>query len=147
MEWELNAISASIIQGSAAGPVFHVVTGSDLCPLTPGNSMVKFADDIYLVVPASSHGSCAEEIKHVGDWASSNKLGLNHLKSMEIVFVSPRCQRAVVVHAPAVPTISRVEEIKALGVTISRKFSMAQHVNHLPVCCVQSLFALCTLRH
>ena len=48
---------------------------------------------------------------------------------------------------PAVPTIPRVEEIKALGITISRKFSVAQHVNNLLVSCAQSLFALRTLRH
>ena len=146
-ESEFIAISASIIQGSAAGPASYVVTGSDLRPLTPGNSMVKFTDDTYLVIPASNCGSCAEEIQHVGDWASSNNLRLNHVKSMEIVFVSPRCRRAMVIPPPAVPSIPRVEEMKALGVTISRKFSVVQHVNHLLVSCAQSLFALRTLRH
>ena len=58
---EYISISASIIQGSAAGPVSYVVTGSDLRPLTPGNTMVKFADDTYLIVPASDCESCAEE--------------------------------------------------------------------------------------
>ena len=48
---------------------------------------------------------------------------------------------------PAIPTIPRVEEIKALGVTVSRKFSVAQHVNNLLVSCAQSLFALSTIRH
>jgi len=43
-------------------------------------------------------------------------------------------------------TIPRVKEMKALGVTISKKFSVAQHVNHLLVSCAQSLFALRTLR-
>jgi len=50
--------------------------------------MVKFADDAYLVFPATNRISCAEEIKHVRDWASSNILRLNHVKSMEFVFVS-----------------------------------------------------------
>jgi len=48
--------------------------------------MVKFADDTYLIIPASNRGSCDEEKQHVGDWASSNNLRLNHVKSMEIVF-------------------------------------------------------------
>jgi len=43
------------------------------------------------------------------------------------------------------PPIPKVEEIKALGVTISRKFSVAQHVNHLLASC--ALFALRTIRH
>jgi len=41
----------------------------------------------------------------------------------------------------------KYKEIQALGITISRKFSVAYHVNHLLVSCAQSLFALCTLRH
>jgi len=83
-------------------------------PLTPDNSMVKFPDDTYLVIPASNHGSCVEEIQHVGDRASSNNVRLNHVKSMEIVFGSPRCRRAVDIPPLAVPTIPRVEEIKVL---------------------------------
>ena len=85
-ESEFIAISASIIQGLAGWLAFYVVTGSDLRPLTPGNSMVKFADDTYLVIPASNCGSCAEEKQHVGVWSSSNNQRLNHVKSMEIVF-------------------------------------------------------------
>jgi len=76
--------------------------------------MVKFADDTYLVIPASNCGSCVEEVQYVRDWASSNNLRLNHVKSMEIVFVSPRCRRAVVIPSPADPTTLTVEEIKAL---------------------------------
>jgi len=48
---------------------------------------------------------------------------------------------------PAVLTIQKVQEIKALGVTISREFSMAQHVNRLLVFGVHLLFALRTIRH
>jgi len=68
-------------------------------------------------------------------------------KSMEIVFVSLGCRRAVVIPPPAVPTIPRVEEIKVLGRKFSRKFSVVLHVHHLLVSCAQSLFALRTLRH
>jgi hypothetical protein len=77
----------------------------------------------------------------------SNNLHLNRAKSVEIVFVPPRCRRAVVIPAPAVPDIPRVEVIKALGVTLTRKLSVAQHVDQLLVSCAQSMFALRTLRH
>jgi len=60
---------------------------------------------------------------------SSNNLRLHHLKSIVIVFVSPRCRRNVVIPSPVVSTIPKVEEIKALGVIISSKFSVVQHVN------------------
>jgi len=83
-----------------------------------------------LVIPVSKCESCTEEI--VRDWISSYNLCLNHVKFMKIV--SPRFQHAVVIPLPAVPTIPRVDEIKALGITISRKFSVAQQVNHLVSC-------------
>ena len=51
MESEFIGISASIIQGSAAGPASYVVTGSDLRPLTVGNSMVKFAESSANFIP------------------------------------------------------------------------------------------------
>jgi len=66
VESEFSAISASIIQGAAAGPASYVVTWSDLRPLTPGNSMVEFPDDTFLVIPSSNHGSWrAVEVQHV----------------------------------------------------------------------------------
>ena len=72
---------------------------------------------------------------------------MNHAKSMEIVFVPPRSRRAIAIPEPAVPGIPRVESLKALGVMLSRKFSVTQHVDNLLISCAQSLFALRTLRH
>jgi Reverse transcriptase (RNA-dependent DNA polymerase) len=47
-------IMASIIQGSCIEPASYVVTASDVHPVTEGNSMDKYADDTYLIVPASN---------------------------------------------------------------------------------------------
>ena len=110
MELEFISITASIIEGSAAGPVSCVLTGSDLRPLTPGNAMVKLADVTYLIVPAFNCESCAKNITLVKDWANSNNLCLNYVKSMEIVLVSPRYRHAVIISEPAVPTSPIVEE-------------------------------------
>jgi len=41
-------VSASIIQGSAVGPVSHDINASDLSTVTLGNLMYKYADDTYL---------------------------------------------------------------------------------------------------
>ena len=86
-------ILASIIQGSGIGPASYVVTASDLHAVTPGNNMVKYADDTYLVVPAANVQSCAAEISNVELWSADNNLSLNRLKSAKIVFVSPRSRR------------------------------------------------------
>jgi len=37
--------------------VLSLMNASDLHPLTPGNSYIKYADDIFLVVPSSNTAS------------------------------------------------------------------------------------------
>ena len=48
----MRDISSSIIQGSAVGAVSYVINASDLSTVTPANSMHKYADDTYIVIPA-----------------------------------------------------------------------------------------------
>ena len=72
-------------------------------------------------------------------------VSLNRTKSVEIVFVSPRNKRASVILPPAIFGIQRVESIKALGVTSSRKFSACRQC--FLGACARTLFALHTLRH
>ena len=42
-------VNASIIQGSGVRSVMYVVNAADLQAVMPGNIMVKYADDTYLV--------------------------------------------------------------------------------------------------
>ena len=48
----VSEITASVIQGSSIGPASYVVNTGDLQAVTPGNLMIKFADDTYIVIPA-----------------------------------------------------------------------------------------------
>jgi len=48
----LLEISAGIIQGSGIGPASYVVNSSYLAALTPGNSLCKYADDTYIIIPS-----------------------------------------------------------------------------------------------
>ena len=98
------------------------------------------------MIPAANNHVSVAEITHVEKWAEYNNLLLNFKKSVEIAFVPPRSRWAVVLPVSAIPKIARVESIKALGVTFSRKFSITRHVENLLALCAQTLFALCTLR-
>ena len=140
------SILASIIEGSVIGPVSYVVTASDLHPAVSGNTIDKYADDTYLIIPAVNSGSCGTEITRVEKWAAANNLSLNCSKSVEIVFVAPRSKRVVSIPPPEVSGFQQVDSIKILGVTISRKFSLSDHVDHLLAAGAQSLFAMRTLR-
>ena len=92
--WTFSAfqsITASIIQGSAIGPVSFVVNASDLSTLNLGNSMHKYADDTYITIkPACNIVSREAELDHVSDWAQMNNLKLKRAKSVEIVVTDSR---------------------------------------------------------
>jgi len=60
-----ESLSASIIQGSAVGPVSHVVTASDLHPVAQSNFILKYADDTYLIISAKIIHSCSSELSNI----------------------------------------------------------------------------------
>ena len=57
-----KTITASIIRGSSIDPAAYVITLSDLKTLYPGSSIIKFADDTYLIIPASEVTTHSAEI-------------------------------------------------------------------------------------
>ena len=63
--FESKMSSASIIQGSAIGPASYVIHASDLVSKTTGNMLCKYADDTYLIIPASNHHSRITELDHI----------------------------------------------------------------------------------
>ena len=83
-------VTASIIQGSAIGPAAYVVTTGDLVAAVPGNSLCKYADDTYVIIPASNEASRPAELDNVQRWAEQNNLNLNCNKSTEIIFRDSR---------------------------------------------------------
>ena len=60
---------------------------------TPGNSLCKYADDTYIVIPASNSHTRIHELEHIEAWASHNNLTLNRAKTREIIFQDKRSKR------------------------------------------------------
>jgi len=60
-------INASIIRGSALGPIEYVFTASDLSTLLPTIHLCKYADDTYLLVPAINTQTIPKELQHMSD--------------------------------------------------------------------------------
>src|SRR6218665_4057566 len=71
---EIAHINASVVQGSGLSPSSFDVVVSDLHPLHQANSIVKYADDTYLIVPASARSTVSAELEHISSWASLNNL-------------------------------------------------------------------------
>ena len=80
-ESDFAELLASIFQGSGVGPACYVVTAGDLQTLNVKNKLVKYADDTYLIIPAETTLTIADEIQHIEAWSKENNLNLNRAKS------------------------------------------------------------------
>jgi len=58
----------------------------------PGNELVEYADDTYLVIPAINNHTSEEEVQYVQEWVEENNLRLNPNKCKEITFQSSRAK-------------------------------------------------------
>ena len=141
----LKSINASIIQGSGIGPVSYVVNAGYLKAVAPRNRLVKFADDTYLIVPASDVDSRSAELNNIETWAMMNNLALNRSNSKEIIFIDPKRKRQFLLPS-SLPGIARETSVKILGVTITDGLSASAHVRGVISNSAQTLYALRVLR-
>jgi len=140
-------ILASVVQGSGLGPAAYIVNAADLRPIHPGNDLVKYADDTYLVISAVNNHTCVDELQRVQAWAKENNLRLNASKCKEMTFQSPRARaRKSQQLPPLCLDIERVQQMTVLGVVINDRLSASDHVTYLITSCARLLYALRVLR-
>jgi gmma-aminobutyric acid receptor subunit gamma/cGMP-dependent protein kinase 2 len=138
-------ITRSIVQGSGLGPALYITYKSDLHPVSTLNSLTKFADDVTSIIPQHSDVSAADEVQHVRDWATANKLTLNLNKTKELVFTKAS-PSASLLPSP-IPGIEQVVSVKSLGVTLTHRLSMDHHVNEILSVITQRLYLISQLRN
>jgi len=141
----MKKITASIIQGSSIGPASYVITSADLTTIHPDNAMIKYADDTYLIIPASGVHTRTTEINNITTWAVQNNLTLNMAKTTEIVIYDSRRKQQHM--PPLLPGIARIDSLRVLGVTLTRRLSASDHIRQVVGDCSQSLYALHVLCH
>ena len=105
------------------------------------NKYFKYADDSYLVVPGSNASSIPPELQCHAEWAAECNLKLNPSKTSEIIF-----KRKNFPNPPLNHGIQRQEIIKILGVHVDNKLSFDYHVSETVKTCMQTLFALKTMK-
>src|SRR6218665_2468050 len=76
--------------GLVVGPPSYVVAASGLHPIHAENSLMKYADDTYLLVGSSNIDTLAMEFDHVKKWAATNNLRLNPSKTRELIIYRKR---------------------------------------------------------
>ena len=134
---DFQQITASIIQGSGLGPASYVVNAANLIPKYNSNTLINYADDTYLVVPAGSISTRQDELHNIEQWSLANNLKLNRTKSLEIIFVDNRRKHSTQLPAELTDT-KRVDSI--LGVTVTNTLTVNEHVDRvLSKICVKDI--------
>ena len=94
--------------------------------------MTKYSDDTYLMIGSSNIHTTAEEFDNIQTWAMRNNLQINANKTtIQIGDLSPRT-----------PGAERVTASRVLGVVISSRLTMGDHLDQLLSSCASSIFAL-----
>ena len=137
---EFKRITASIIQGSGMGPSNFIIVISRFKTQNKRNQLLKYADDSYLLIPASNISSTTMELAGVESWAASCNLKLNTNKTREMIITLPHSKN--VIHPPELPGIVRTKVISILGVTITDKLGIGPHVDNICTRAHQSLYAI-----
>ena len=122
----------------------YVINASDLEALVTTNSLDKYADDTYQIVPASNSHTIPAELNNISAWA--NNISLNVAKSCEMIVRRPRLAITDPVIPSALPDVKRVFELNILGVQMSDRLEFTPHVNHITTTAVQSTYALRVVR-
>jgi len=129
-----------------------VVTADDLTVKDRANKLIKFADDTYLVIPATRASTRTTEIENVELWVRRNNLSFNRSKSREVIFSDVRNKHKVEPPLP-LPDITRDTSLKILGVTrlqetcqplITSEESSATALRHYMPCASYGVMAYVT---
>ena len=97
----------------------------------PYNLILKYADDTYIIIPANNIQSRSVELQNVEQWAATNNLKLNRAKTNEIIITTKGKSKSLQPMPPLLPDIVRVTRLKILGVTVSDKLSISEHVQQV----------------
>ena len=106
------SINSSVAQRSVLGPSSFIINASSLKPVNPLNKRIKFADDIYLVIPSSNSNSLQLELDSLSEWAKLSNLSPNFKKSYELIIhnnynkITPPCLH---------PSLQRTSSLTILG--------------------------------
>ena len=97
-----------------------------------------------LLCPQNSNVSVEQEMQHVMSWAATNKMTINLLKTVELVFRRPSTTHDIL--PTELADVQRVSSAKLLGVVIRQDINFCQHIESVITTCNQRLYLLAQLR-
>ena len=108
--------------------------------LVQNNKLILYEDDNKLSVPQTSLVCIADEFKNIQSWALINKLIINLIKTIQLIFRRPNINLDLLSHC--LPDIELVDCIKLLGIYVSSTFNQSEQVNFITLVANQRIYLL-----
>ena len=139
----VTEVKSGVPQGSVLGPYIFAIFMSSYTALNPDVSIVKYADDVTIVVPVYKN-SVADfsvvnnETQHFEKWCDKNCMFVNRSKT-KVLNVST-------ISIPSVPSMSNVNTLKILGLVFNDKLTWSNHFDYLSITLSRRLYVLRMLK-
>ena len=140
-----TCVSSGVPQGSVIGPILFAVYLSTYKPLYQTVHLVKYADDISLVIPVYKNETddaflVSEEIKHFEHWCNENHMSINFTKSKILNINFGR------ISVTPISSLENVSVVKILGLFINDRLTWTDHFNYIVKKLSQRLYVLRILK-
>ena len=149
---DFDTIKHGVPQGSVLGPLLFLLYINDIAESSSLLKFYLFADDTTIFLSDSDthrlEQTLNNELLHVSDWLTANKLSLNVGKSNVLLFRQSGKTAPSPVHITVngLP-VHEKEHAKYLGIILDNKLSFNKHIDHVRSRLVRGNAILSMVRH